>query len=127
MMKFSVLTFLFLLSLNVFAESPCDVRPGTSVGIKVVEFATGNIIHSKIPLKESTAGALLEEMVSLQDMGVCEEKIYSQKCILKFEKRRNGHYITMFRGMIKWHSWSLKSKDQAQSYVKSLKKAGFCS
>jgi hypothetical protein len=80
-----------------------------------------------MPLRESTANALYEEMISLQDMGVCEEEIKSQKCILKFEKSPKANFVTMYRAGGKWNSWGLKSKDQAQSYVKSLKKFGFCS
>lgn len=127
MIKFSVLTFFLLLSLQVFAESPCDVRPGISIGIKVVEFTTGNQVHSKMPMRQSTAEAILEEMINLQDMGVCEEKILSKKCILKFEKLRRNNYISLFRGNQRWNSWSLKSKAQAQNYVKNLKRLGFCS
>lgn len=116
-----------MLSMRAMAESPCDIRPGTSVGIRVIEFHSGNTIHSKMPLKESHADALLEEMVNLQDMGICEEKIIAQKCLLKFEKLRKVNYISLYRGSNKWNSWHLKSKQQAQNYVKYLKRAGFCS
>jgi hypothetical protein len=126
MIKFYFMNLVLLLALNAFAESPCDIRPGTSVGIRVVEFATGHTIHSKIPLRESTAEALLEEMINLQDMGVCEEKIISRKCILKFEKIQKINYVTLYRGQNKWNTWGIKSKDQAQNYVRSLKKVGFC-
>lgn len=126
-MKKSVLTIFFLISLKAFADSPCDVRPGTSIGIKVIEFASGNITHSKIPYRQSTPDALLEEMVNLQDMGICEEKILAQKCILKFEKISKVNYITLYRGKNKWNTWKLKGKDQAQNYVKNLKRVGFCS
>lgn len=127
MFKFLILTMSLFAALNAFAEAPCDIRPGTSAGVKVVEFATGNIIHSKITLRESTPDALIEEMMNLQDMGVCEEKIKSQKCILKFEKIRTNNFVTLYRGGHKWNTWNLKSKDQAQTYVKNLKRAGFCS
>lgn len=126
-MKFSVLSLFLFLSLEVFAEGPCDLRPGTSIGIKVMEFATGNMVHSKMPFRESTADALLEEMINLQDMGVCEEKIISQKCILKFEKREKLNFISLYRGNNRWNTWKLQSKDQAQNYVKNLKRVGFCS
>lgn len=127
MMKFSILTLFLLLTLEAWAESPCDVRPGVSIGIKVVEFTTGNTVHSKMPMRQSTADAILEEMINLQDMGVCEEKITPQKCILKFEKIRKRNYISLFRGPHRWNSWTLKSKQQAQNYVINLKRLGFCS
>lgn len=127
MIKFYLLIAYLLVSVSAYAESPCDVRPGSSVGIKVVEFATGNVIHSKIPMRESTADALLEEMINLQDMGVCEERIISRKCVLKFEKLKQLNFVTLYRGADKWNTWNLNSKQEAQKYVKSLKKAGFCS
>ncbi len=127
MIKYAALTFMLALSLNAFAESPCDVRPGSSIGIKVMEFTTGNTIHSKIPFRETTADTLLEEMVNLQDMGVCEEKITAQKCILKYEKIKAANYISLYRGKAKWNTWNLKSKDHAQKFVNSLKRVGFCS
>ena len=126
-MKFSFFTLFMLLSLKVYAESPCDLRPGTSVGVQVIEFATGNVIHSKIPLRESTAEALLEEMINLQDMGVCEEKIIAQKCVLKFEKHKKVNFVSLYRGTNRWTTWHLKSKNQAQNFVKNLKRVGFCS
>lgn len=127
MIKLCVLNLVLLFTLNAFAESPCDIRPGTSIGIRVVEFASGHQIHSKMPLRESTAEALLEEMINLQDMGICEEKILAKKCVLKFEKHKQTNYVTLYRGHNRWNTWGLKSKDQAQNYVKSLKKVGFCS
>lgn len=127
MIKYAALTFMLALSLNAFAEAPCDVRPGSSIGIKVMEFTTGNTIHSKIPFRETTADTLLEEMVNLQDMGVCEEKITAQKCILKYEKIKSANYISLYRGSAKWNTWTLKSKDHAQKFVNSLKRVGFCS
>lgn len=116
-----------LFSIKIYAESPCEMRPGTSIGIKVIEFATGNIVHSKIPLSEGTPEALYEEMVNLQDMGVCEEKMPKDKCLLKFEKKSKKKWISLYRGKHKWNSWSLQSKEKAQSFVKDLKRAGFCS
>lgn len=127
MMKYSVLTFMLLLALKANAEAPCDVRPGNSIGIKVMEFASGNTIHSKIPFRETTADTLLEEMINLQDMGICEEKITPQKCILKYEKVQKANYISLYRGSSKWNTWNLKSKDHAQKFVNSLKRVGFCS
>lgn len=113
-------------SINSYAEDLCDIRPGTSIGIKVIEFISGKKIHSKIPLKESTANALLEEMTSLQDMGICETEIISRKCSLKYEKHLGMNVVSMYRNGLKWNSWKLESKDNAQLYVKSLKRAGFC-
>ena len=127
MMKYSVLTFMLLLAINAYAEAPCDVRPGNSIGIKVMEFTSGNTIHSKIPFKETTADTLLEEMINLQDMGICEEKITAQKCILKYEKVQKANYISLYRAGTKWNTWNLKSKDHAQKFVNSLKRVGFCS
>lgn len=127
MMKVLVLNAFLLLSLQAFAESPCDLRPGLSIGIKVVEFTSGNTIHSKIPMREGTADALLEEMINLQDMGVCEEKIISQRCILRFEKRAKSNFVSLFRNNKRWNSWTIQSKEQAQNYVKNLKRVGFCS
>lgn len=127
MIKFSILSVFFLFTLKAFAEGPCDVRPGVSIGIKVVEFTTGNQIHSKMPMRQSSAEAIMEEMVNLQDMGVCSEKIPRQKCILKFEKLRQSNFISLFRGPHRWNSWTLQSKEQAQNYVKNLKRLGFCS
>ncbi|HXH32155.1 MAG TPA: hypothetical protein VNJ01_15225 [Bacteriovoracaceae bacterium] len=126
-MKFSLLMILISLSLNARAEAPCDVRPGTSLGINVIEFTSGHIIHSKMPLIESTAVALKEEMVNLQDMGICTEMIFSKKCVLKFEKKNKVNSIIMLRGTDKWNSWGISSKAQAQNYVIDLRKAGFCS
>ncbi len=116
-----------MMSAQTYAETPCDVRPGTSIGIKVLEFASGNVIHSKMPLREGSPDALLEEMINLQDMGICEEKIVSQKCVLKFEKQKKLNFVTLYRGQIRWNTWNLKQKDHAQNYVKNLKKLGFCS
>ncbi len=111
----------------LYAESPCEIRPGTTMGIRVMEFASGNVIHSKIPLRESSPEALYEEMISLQDMGICEEHITPRKCVLRFEKLRQTNYVVLLRGKEKWNAWGLKSKDEAQKYVKGLKRYGFCS
>jgi hypothetical protein len=126
-MKIIVPAFFLFISISSFAESPCDLRPGTSIGVKVIEFVSGHVIHSKMPLRESSPDALLEEILNLQDMGICEEKIIRQKCILKFEKVEKINYISLMRGTFKWNTWNLKLKEQAQDYVKNLKKAGFCS
>jgi hypothetical protein len=126
-MKKRILTVCMLLSFAAFAETPCDVRPGTSIGLPVIEFITGHVIHSKMNLSESSPDALLEEMTNLQDMGVCEEKIIAKKCLLKFEKVSKINFITLYRGPHKWIQWNLKAKDTAQNYVKNLKRVGFCS
>jgi hypothetical protein len=122
-----VFLILFILSARAFAEAPCDLRPGTSVGVKVIEFFSGEEIHSKMPFVESSPNALLEEMISLQDMGICEETIISKKCILKLEKMNKQAVISMIRGGSHWNSWKVESKERAQHFVKHLKKAGFCS
>lgn len=123
-----LITLIFSLNLlAAHAESTCDIRMGSSIGIRVVEFVTGQKIHSKMAFKESTAGALQEEMINLQDMGICEEKIISRRCILKYERGIRGHFVVMFRGNEKWNSWRLSSKELAQNYIKGLKKVGFCS
>ncbi len=126
-MKLLMLMTFLATSLFAHAESPCDVRVGESIGIKVVEFATGNVVHSKMSLKESSSLAIYEEMMNLQDMGVCSEKIISKKCVLKFEKKIQGHQIVLFRGPDRWQSWSVSSKHEAQDFVRGLKRAGFCS
>lgn len=126
-MKALLLLFIFILGHKAFAQSACDVRIGTSVGVKVVEFVSGNTIHSKMSLKDTTAETMFEEMLSLQDEGVCEEKIISKRCVLKFEKKAKTNFITMYRGQDKWVSWFLKSKIKAQDFVKNMKRAGFCS
>lgn len=126
-MKFAFFLVMTMLTMHAMAESRCDVRPGTSVGIRVIEFASGNVIHSKMPVKEATPSALREEMLNLQDMGICEEKIVSERCILKFEKHKKVNYVTMVRGNAHWKTWELKSKNEAQDFVKGLKRAGFCS
>lgn len=124
-MKF-LLLFLILFSHGAFAEAPCDIRLGRSVGVRVVEFASGNVIHSKMQLRELSVGSLQEEMSSLQDMGLCEMKIQRKRCILKFEKRTKGNYLTLIRGHDKWLSWSLEGKSSAQKFVKILQQAGYC-
>lgn len=122
-MKFSLVAVLMLFMLNAKAESLCDVRPGTSVGVKVIEFASGNVIHSKMPFKETTPDALLEEMINLQDMGVCEEKIVAQKCSLKFEKFKNTNFVSLLRGNVKWSTWNLSAKSNAEKIHQELKES----
>jgi hypothetical protein len=122
--------FLLLLSLTcslAWAESPCDIRMGNSVGVKVLEFASGNVVHSKMALRETTPKAIEEEMISLQDMGICSEKIQAKKCILRLEKQQKQNILTFYRDNQKWGSWTLASKTKAQDFVKHLKQFGFCS
>ncbi len=126
-MKSLVLSFLILASPVARAEAPCDLRPGTSVGVRVIEFTTGHVIHSKIPLSQSTAEALREEMINLQDMGICSEQIYAHRCVLKYEKVKKQNFINLFRNNEKWNSWGISSKSEAQNFVRDLKRAGFCS
>lgn len=126
-MKFALILALFVFSSLASAEELCDVRPGESLGVKVIEFTSGNTIHSKMTLKETTPDALAEEIVNLQDMGVCAETIISKKCVLKFEKTQKTNLLTMYRGQDKWLSWPAISKNQAQVFVKSLQRVGFCS
>jgi hypothetical protein len=78
-------------------------------------------------LKELSQSSLTEEMISLQDMGICEEKIVAKKCVLKFEKKQNVNNIVLIRGQDRWSTWNTKAKQEAQNFVKSLKNAGFCS
>lgn len=125
-MKLKIVLLFTILSQSAFAEAPCDIKLGTSVGVRVVEFATGNVVHSKMALKEMSVSSLREEMTSLQDMGVCAEKIQRKRCILKFEKRKKGNQLTLFRGSDRWLSWSLKGKTSAQKFAKILQQAGYC-
>jgi hypothetical protein len=117
---------LMLISQTAFAEAPCDIRIGTTVGVKVVEFASNNIVHSKMPLREMSVAGLREEMMNLQDMGLCEPKIQRKRCILKFEKSPKGNQLTMFRASDRWLTWSLAGKQSAQKFVRILQQAGFC-
>lgn len=117
---------ILMISQAAFAEATCDIRLGQTVGVRVVEFATGNVVHSKIPLKEMSVSSLREEMISLQDMGICEEKIQRKRCILKFEKRTRSNQLTLLRGADRWLSWSLAGKTSAQKFVRILQQAGFC-
>jgi hypothetical protein len=114
------------MTFNAKAANACDIRPGFSIGVKVVEFFLGRKVFSKIPFVESTPEALHEEMVSLQDMGLCQETIKSQRCVLKLEKNQSQSYITLYRGNERWNSWSLLYKNRAQIFVKGMKKVGFC-
>ncbi len=110
----------------VWAESQCDIRLGQSVGVRVIEFVSGQEVHSKIALREMSVYSLNEEMTSLQDMGICEARILRKKCILKFEKKNTGHQIALFRNQEKWLSWNLNGKESAKKFVRILKQAGYC-
>ena len=124
-MKFLIF-ILLIISQAALAESQCDIRLGQSVGVRVIEFVSGQEVHSKIALREMSVYSLNEEMTSLQDMGICEAKLLRKKCILKFEKKNTGHQITMFRNQEKWLSWNLNGKESAQKFVRILKQAGYC-
>ena len=127
-MKFAVIAFLIFATIKTAkAESLCDIRLGNSVGVQVVEFASGHIVHSKMALKELSQASLVEEMISLQDMGICEERIQAKKCVLKFEKKLKVTSLLLMRGQDRWLTWNTNAKQQAQDFVKSLQKAGFCS
>ena len=121
-----ILLFILLISQAALAQSDCDIRPGQTMGVRIVEFATGNVVHSKMQLKEMSVSTLNEEMMNLQDMGICEEKIQKKKCILKFEKKSMANQLTLIRGIDRWLTWSLDGKKSAQKFVKILQLAGFC-
>lgn len=120
-----IFVLLFLFSSQVFAQD-CDVKLGTTIGIKVMEFHRGHEILSKMSIKETTAEALKEEFINLQDEGLCNENIPAKKCILRFEKRRKTNFISFFRDGERWATWFVKSKNKAQAFVKSMKKSGLC-
>jgi hypothetical protein len=126
MLKFLVL-MIFSFSLSAFASEKCDVRPGQSVGVQVLEFVSLNKIHSKIPLHEVSSFALSEEVTNLQDMGLCEDQFSQKKCVLKFEKQRGKTVVTFVRGLARWKSWDLALKEKAMEFAKSFKRLGFCS
>jgi hypothetical protein len=125
-MKFILISLLFM-SQTVKAEALCDIRLGQTLGVRSIEFNSGNTVHSKIPLREMSVASLSEEMVNLQDMGVCAEKTIKKKCILKFEKRTNDNVLVLFRGEDRWLTWNLAGKVAAQKFIKILQQAGFCS
>lgn len=121
--------FLILILITVqsaFAEAPCDIRLGQSVGVRVIEFASENVVHSKMSIREMSVASLREEMTNLQDMGLCDMKVQRKRCILKFEKRTQGNQLTLLRGNDRWLSWSLAGKTSAQKFVKILQQAGHC-
>jgi hypothetical protein len=126
-MKVLTALVIFVVATSLRAESVCDIRMGESIGIKVVEFATGHVIHSKMPIKEISASALREEMINLQEMGICEEKILGKKCVLKIEKIKKVNQLTFFRADSRWFTWNIKAKRQAQDFIRDLQKIGFCS
>lgn len=125
-MKFTLIFLVFLMNSFAFAEVDCDLKLGLSTGVPVVEFTSGNTIHSKMSIKEMTPAALEEEMINLQDEGICTEKIPVKKCVLKFEKQK-AQKLTLYRGQDRWLSWPTQAKREAQNFVKGLQKVGFCS
>jgi hypothetical protein len=124
-MKYFLLTALLFSSITPIHAS-CDIRFGQSVGVKVIEFVSGHVTLSKMPLKEASLANLKEETFSLQEMGLCEEKIERKKCLLKFEKKDAAPLISFYRDQQKWLSWNLNGKKSAQQFVKILQHAGFC-
>ncbi len=128
-MKLKIATIAALVLLNLAtakAEAPCDIRLGYTLGVPVVEFTSENVVHSKIPVKEMTSASLHEELINLQDEGLCEEKVQRKRCILKFEKTKTKSHLTLIRGGDRWLSWNLSMKNSAQEFTKRLQKAGFC-
>lgn len=125
-MKYLILILLILGSAHAHADA-CDVRMGQSIGLRVVEFVSGNTIHSKMSLKDTTADSIYHEMISLQEEGVCEERIVAKRCILRYEKKSKTTLITLIRGEDRWVSWLLSSKKKAQDFIKNMKRVGFCS
>ena len=121
-----LLAIILLIAQSAFAEAPCDIRLGHSVGVRVIEFATENVVHSKMSLREMSVSSLREEMTNLQDMGLCNLEIQRKRCILKFEKRTKENQLTLMRGSDRWLSWSLAGKTSAQKFVKILQQAGYC-
>ena len=125
-MKFLIFLLLIIGSAQAGAEV-CDVRLGQSIGLRVVEFVSGNTIHSKMSLKDTTADSIQQEMTNLQEEGVCEDKIIARRCVLRYEKKSKTTLITLFRGEDRWVSWLLSSKKKAQDFIKNMKRVGFCS
>ncbi len=126
-MKSLIIILFALVTTHAFAQTKCDLKISASVGVKVVEFISGNVVHSKMAIKDSSADALAEELINLQDLGVCEQEFIAQKCVLRFEKAKKINFISMYRGTERWLTWNLSSKLKAQQYVAGLKRFGFCS
>lgn len=120
-----IIFLLFIISGQVWGQN-CDIRVGTTMGLKVMEFHSGNTIHSKMTIRETTAEALIEELSSLQEEGVCSETIPAGKCVLRFEKRNKTNFISFFRNNERWATWLVKSKPRAQAFVKNMKRVGLC-
>lgn len=126
-MKSLVAILFAIFSMSVFAQAKCDLKLVTSVGVKAVEFYSGQEVHSKMAMRDSSADALAEELINLQDMGLCAQEFQHQRCTLKFEKANKVNFISMYRGSERWLTWNLTAKEKAQAYVASLKRFGFCS
>lgn len=124
-MKLLVLLFIMFGSAYARAEV-CDVRLGQSIGLRVVEFVSGNTIHSKMSLKDTTADSIASEMMNLQEEGICDEQIIAKRCVLRYEKKSKTTLITLYRGQDRWVSWLLSSKKKAQDFIKSMKRTGYC-
>jgi len=126
-MKRLLIFLILILSLKAFAEKDCDIRVGKSLGVKVMEFSSGKEVHSKMAMQDVTPDAIFEEIISLQEMGICNEKIFSQKCVLKLLKGKNTSKIVLIRNKQALMIWSVPDKNKAQYFVKSLMRIGFCS
>lgn len=118
--------FILLFTATLAQAEVCDVRLGQSIGLRVVEFVSGNTIHSKMSLKDTTADSLHSELMNLQEEGVCDETILAKRCILRYEKKSKTTLITLFRGQDRWVSWLLSSKKKAQDFIRNMKRVGFC-
>jgi len=115
------------MSLDALAEKDCDIRAGKSLGINVIKFTSGNEVHSKMAMQDVSPDAIFEEIISLQEMGICNEKIFSQKCTLKLLKSKKINKIVLIRNKQALMIWSVPDKDKAQNFVRSLMRIGFCS
>ncbi|HLT21933.1 MAG TPA: hypothetical protein VKZ84_00750 [Bacteriovoracaceae bacterium] len=124
-MKLTVIFFLTLISTSSFARNICDLDVSKKFGVVVVEFKEKNKTISKMAFKDSTPGALIEEMYNLQDMNLCSHKIVQAKCGLKVNP--NNGLVTFVRGNKDWVSWSKSSISYAQNYLQEMKRVGFCS
>jgi hypothetical protein len=109
-----------------FAAEACNLRLGTTLGVRTLEFISGNVTHSKMALKELSIAGLKEEISSLQDMELCGPNIQKERCVLKFQQSPKGKILAMHRGSEQWLSWPLSGKTTAQKFIKILQYAGFC-
>lgn len=119
------LLFFFLISSQSYALSLCDVEVAEVEQVKVLKFKTRKpkvSELSKFLLKEASPLAIQEEMINLQDMGLCYEKFIPRSCSLKVKNKK----VTLLRDGIEWTSWSRKRSADAKVYFNDLKKLGIC-